>query len=99
MYVLFAPDPGGNPLFYGSDKVVHFGLFGLLAGTARWRFGPLLGVLALVLAYAALSEAVQWLALAERSGDLLDLIADAVGALAGWVVAGRALATRRFGRE
>jgi VanZ family protein len=92
--VLFSPDPGGPSVFAGSDKIVHVALFALLAGTARWRFEAARAVLPAVLAYAALSEIVQWLALAERSGDVLDLLADTAGALVGWYFAGRRL-TRR----
>jgi VanZ family protein len=94
LYVLFAPDSSAAPRFSGSDKVVHLALFALLAGTARWRFGPLRAVVIAVLAYAALSEVVQRLLLEHRSGDLRDLLADAIGVAIGWVVAGRLL-TRR----
>ena len=68
----------------GADKLVHAGLFALLAVTAVLRFGAVRRVLLGVLAYAAFSELVQALLLAERSGDAWDLLADAVGALAGW---------------
>lgn len=64
-------------------------LFLLLAATARWRFGAAAGVLIAVLAYAALSEVIQAQLLARRSGDLLDVAADAAGALAGWRLARR----------
>ena len=46
-------------------------------------------MLAWVLAYAVVSELVQALLLTERSGDLLDVLADAVGAAAGWALARR----------
>ncbi len=95
VYVLFAPAPAGNGLGPpGSDKAVHLLLFLLLAGTARVRFGAAPVVLGAVLAYAALSEVVQAVALTDRSGDLLDVVADGVGALAGWWAAGRWLAGR-----
>ena len=68
----------------GADKLVHAGLFALLSATAALRFGAARRVLLAVLVYAALSEVVQALLLAERSGDAWDLLADAVGALAGW---------------
>lgn len=89
LYVLFSPSPAGGGGPYGADKVVHALLFLLLAGTARLRLGARWPVLAGVLAYAGLSELVQALALAERSGDLLDLVADTAGALAGWSLARR----------
>ena len=93
LYVLFWPYPsGGGPP--GSDKVVHALLFLLLAGTAALRFGGSRSVLVAVLVYAALSEVVQALLLSRRSGDLADLLADAVGAVAGWLLAARLTARR-----
>ena len=90
LYVLFAPDPGGpDTSLPGADKAVHLLLFALLAATARWRLGSATAVLAGVLVYAVLSEVVQAALLAERSGDLLDVLADAVGAALGWVLAVR----------
>jgi VanZ family protein len=88
--VLFWPDPAGvgsGPP--GADKVVHAVLFGALAASARLRFGGARRVLAAVLAYAVVSELVQALLLPRRSGDLLDVVADVLGALAGWWLAGR----------
>ena len=87
LYVLFWPSPAGSDVrIPGADKLVHAGLFLLLAVTARLRFGALPRVLAAVLVYAALSELVQALLLVRRSGDLLDLLADAAGAVAGWLL-------------
>jgi uncharacterized protein (TIGR04206 family) len=95
LYVLFWPDPaGGGTQVPGADKVVHALLFGALAATARWRFGERRRLLAAVLAYAAVSELAQALLLSRRSGDLGDLLADAVGAGAGWLLAGWLLARR-----
>ncbi len=68
----------------GADKAVHAGLFLLLAGTAALRFGAAPLVLVLVLVYAAASELVQAALLAERSGDVWDLLADGLGAASGW---------------
>lgn len=81
--VLFAPSPGGGDSFTGADKVVHALLFAVLAAAASARLGRGRGVLGAVLAYAVLSELVQ-VALPTRSGDLLDVVADVVGALVGW---------------
>lgn len=92
LYVLFAPDPGGpDTELPGADKAVHLLLFALVAATARWRLGGRPAVLAAVLLYAALSEVVQGVALPGRSGDLLDLLADALGALLGSALASRRL--------
>ncbi len=95
VYILFAPSPAGPQGPPGADKVVHLLLFGLLAATARWRFGRPGVVLTTVLGYAALSELVQALFLPHRSGDLRDLVADAAGALLGGALTGRALSGRR----
>jgi VanZ family protein len=90
LYVLFWPAPAGSGVrLPGADKAVHAGLFLLLAGTARVRFGVRTGVLVAVLGYAALSEVVQAELLARRTGDLLDLVADVAGAAGGWRLARR----------
>lgn len=91
LYVLFTPRTGGDGLFYGSDKVVHLVLFGLLAATTRWRFGAGLWLVAV---YAPASELVQGLALPTRSGDPYDVVADLLGVLLGWMLAGRVLRAR-----
>jgi VanZ family protein len=70
---------------------VHLGLFALLAGTARWRFGRTWAVAAVAAVYAAVSEVAQGALLPARSGDLLDLLADLLGVALGWLVAGRLL--------
>jgi VanZ family protein len=87
--VLFWPTDGAEQPFPAADKVVHLVLFLLLAATARWRFGGALPALALVAVYAVVSEVVQGVALDERSGDALDVVADLVGAGLGWAVTGR----------
>jgi VanZ family protein len=89
VYVLFLPDPGGAPRFTGADKLVHAGLFALLAATARWRLGAGRAVWLAVAGYAAASEVVQHVWLAGRTGDVLDLVADLAGLGLGWVLAGR----------
>ena len=94
-YLLFAPSPPGPPLFPHADKVVHLGLFALLAATARWRFSASYEVLLAVLGYALGSEVVQSLVLPDRSGDPRDLAADTAGALVGRYVAGLLLARSR----
>ena len=93
LVVLFAPSGDGAAPFPQADKVVHLTLFALLAGTARWRFGPALVVLAVVAAYAPLSEVVQALALPHRDGDWHDAAADLAGVVLGWLLASRLLRT------
>lgn len=89
--------PPGIPL----DKVNHLigfavpvALF-LLAGVDRRL------VIGLAVLQAVVSEVVQGLLLPERAGDPWDLLADAVGILAGWAVAvgGRAVRRRHPGRR
>ena len=90
LYVLFWPHPAGAGVRVpGADKVVHAGLFALLTATAALRFGATRRVLALVLCYAAFSEVVQGLWLAERSGDPWDLLADTAGAVLGLLLVRR----------
>ena len=90
LYVLFARHPAGaSAVPAGADKLVHATLFGLLAATARGRFGGRAAVLAGVVAYGAGSEIVQGVLLPTRSGDVLDLLADTAGALLAWGLVSR----------
>jgi hypothetical protein len=93
--VLFWPIGVGEQPFPAADKLVHLLLFALLAATTRWRFGRVPPALLLVAAYAVVSEVVQGVALAERSGDPVDVVADLVGTGAGWLAAGRAMGRAR----
>ncbi len=92
--LLFAPSGGGAADVPGLDKVVHVAIFASLAGTTRWRFGSHQRLLGAVIGYAVLSELAQTALLSQRSGDPYDVVADAVGALAGWFLAGRWAARR-----
>lgn len=87
--MLFWPSQAGPTLFDGADKVVHLLLFAALAAATRWRFGPRVPGLLVVLAYAPLSELVQWLALPNRSGDPWDVVADLLGVTLGWLLSRR----------
>ena len=77
--VLFAPAsdvPAAPP---GVDKVVHLLLFTALTVAGRWagtRPGPLA---VLLLAYGAVSEVVQALSALQRSGSVVDWLADVAG--------------------
>lgn len=87
--VLYAPQGGGDPPFPNADKVVHLAVFfvpALLALAARL---PARGVVALLGVHAVVSEVVQGVVLAGRSGDPLDVVADLAGvalAVAVWGV-------------
>ncbi|MCW2572156.1 MAG: Conserved rane protein of unknown function [Frankiales bacterium] len=91
--VLFAPRAPSEHAIPNLDKVVHAGLFLLLAATTWWRFGAhRLGIIA-VIVYGGLSEVIQSVALPNRDGDIRDFCADAAGAVLGWLLA-RRLAAR-----
>ena len=99
-YVLFWPDPaGGGSGPPGADKVVHAGLFALLASTSRLQFGGHRRVLLALVGYAAGSELAQAVLLPTRSGDVGDLVADLLGVAAGWWLAGPGHAGRSAGRR
>ena len=86
LVVLFAPDAPSEHAIPNVDKVVHATLFLLLAATTWWRFDGRLAALASVVGYGGLSEVIQSVALPSRDGDVRDVLADAPGALLGWVV-------------
>jgi hypothetical protein len=90
--VLFAPGPAVPSAPAGTDKVVHVGLFAVLALTGRWA-GIRPRVLATLLPlYATGSELLQELPALQRDGSLGDFAADVAGALGGlllWELASR----------
>lgn len=92
LYALFAPAEPGPELFPNVDKVAHLLIFLALATTARWDRGPRPAVLAVVAAYAPVSELVQ--GLIGRDADPLDAVADLVGVALGWLVLGPRLPRR-----
>jgi hypothetical protein len=86
LVVLFTPSSGVPFAPAGIDKVVHAGLFALLALTGRWagaRPGPLAVLLVL---YAALSEVVQQVTHLNRTGSVADWLADIAGLLLGLAI-------------
>jgi len=89
LVVLFSPRAPSEQGIPNLDKVVHAGLFLLLAATTWWRFGGRWAGLLALIAYGALSEVIQSLTLAHRDGDVRDFLADAVGAVLGWTLARR----------
>lgn len=79
--VLYAPEAPGppSPIPHG-DKAVHamvFALPVLVAGLGRRGWWPVLAVLSVV--HAPVSEIIQHTALAHRSGDPWDVVADLAG--------------------
>lgn len=86
--ILFTPQSGVPDSPPGTDKVVHVLLFALLAGTGLWARLPRLPLLAGLVAYAAVSEVLQWLITPlGRGGDVADALVDVVGVGLGWLVA------------
>jgi VanZ family protein len=81
--VLFAPPsdvPSSPP---GVDKLVHLGLFLLLALTGRWAGVRRVALGAVLVGYAAVSEVVQGLDVVGRSASFADWCADVLGMIAG----------------
>lgn len=86
LVVLYAPQGGGPALFSQSDKVVHVIVFLVpvaLAVVAGFRRRVVAG---LFTAQAVVSELVQGVFLAHRSGDPLDAVADLTGVALGLLV-------------
>lgn len=85
--VLFAPrapsvDTGGLPI----DKVVHFGVFAAATAAVIWAGGGTRPTVAIMAAYAPVSEIIQAWAYPQRSGEIADVIADLLGVAAGaWI--------------
>ncbi|MBW3537978.1 VanZ family protein [Candidatus Parcubacteria bacterium] len=96
--VLFTP-PGSGPLpFAQADKLIHAGLFALLAATAGWRWRRRRIIAAGLLLYALTSEVIQGGWIAGRQFDLIDLLADSIG-LAAALAAGGARSSLKRNRE
>jgi VanZ family protein len=80
-WVSAQPIPAGPDLPY-SDKVAHFIAWGVLGALAHlWSGRPMLAVL-IASVHGALVELNQAFLIVGRRGELLDFIADLVGALA-----------------
>ncbi|MEK7139415.1 MAG: VanZ family protein [Patescibacteria group bacterium] len=84
MVAFFMPMAPGQVEFIWQDKAVHLTVFAALAGfflaaKPRWR----LLIIGLLIGYAIDSEIIQQLFVPGRTFQLTDLLADAVGILAG----------------
>ena len=95
LVMLFAPGSDVPSGFPGSDKIVHFSLFAVLAVTglrAGIRAVPLgLGLVG----YAATSEVLQAVLPINRDGDVRDAAADVLGLAVGLAL----VTTARRGRD
>lgn len=84
--ILFAPGsdvPSAPP---GVDKVIHAGLFAVLAFTGRWAGIGVRTTAALLVGYAIASELIQGLSPLGRDGSVADALVDAGGLLVGLVI-------------
>ncbi|WP_433263559.1 VanZ family protein [Actinosynnema sp. CS-041913] len=94
--ILFIPQSGVPDSPPGTDKVVHCLLFALLTVTGLVARLPRRPLLAGLVAYAAVSEVLQWLIVAlGRGGDVVDGLVDVAGIALGWLVARYALSRNR----
>ena len=74
--------------FEGADKVVHFGIFGVLGFLfeATYPKQDFYKYLAILLLYAIFTEIAQQLMDNGRSGDVMDLLADTLGIIIAYIV-------------
>jgi len=82
--------------FFSFDKVIHFGLYGGLAGILivgfkkqdrykRLRLEAIKAALAFSIVYGIVIEIFQGTVFVARSIDLLDIAANIVGSFFGWI--------------
>jgi hypothetical protein len=84
LVVLYVPTGPGTPLFAGADKVVHVLVFAVPVLLLLLTGVPAPLVVGVFAVHAGVSEVVQGAWLPERSGDVLDALADLVGVGLGW---------------
>ena len=83
LIAVYAPDGPGGPEINGFDKVIHVFIFAapalaaLMVGIrARWALG-------ILVVHAPVSELIQHFVLAQRDGDVFDVLADLGGIVLG----------------
>ena len=90
VWSLYWPRPASVETGLPLDKVVHFALFAVVTYAGVKAGIPGRAMAWLMLGQALLSEGVQHFLLAERSGDVWDLVADVAGITVGlWVARDR----------
>ena len=77
--VLFTPGDDVPSAPAGVDKLIHFTLFAVLALAGRWAGLRTLPLGLLLVAYAAVSEVIQWLGPLDRDGSVADGLVDVLG--------------------
>jgi hypothetical protein len=98
LVVLFSPGstvPSGLPI---DDKVVHAGLFAVLALTGSLAGVPPVPLAAGLVVYAGASEVLQTVLPIDRDGDWRDALADTAGVAVGMLAARAGEALRSDGR-
>lgn len=96
LVVLYSPRAPSVGSGVRLDLLVHVAVFAAVALVARWVGLRTVVVAVALVVEALLSETVQALWLRGRTGDLGDLVADAVGVVAGlWAWAALARRSRR----
>lgn len=89
LVVLYWPRAVGPTSDLPLDKVVHAAIFAAVAWTGARAGVPARPLVAALLAHAVLSEVAQAALLTQRSGDPVDALTDAAGALLGAAAAVR----------
>jgi VanZ family protein len=87
-YLCLRPSAGGEPSFLHADKWAHFLAFLVLAGTllALVERRHYAAVCAGLLVFGGAIEVAQFFMPYGRSAEWMDLAADGVGIVAGWLV-------------
>jgi hypothetical protein len=94
-----APGQGPENWFTHADKLLHVALFAAfwwLAGRAG--FAPALALAGALLGFGAAVEWAQAVLTATREASALDVLADAAGVAAGWIVTARHAAAASRGQ-
>ena len=79
LVVLFTPGPETPSVHPGVDKLIHMGMFAVLALTGLRAGVPPARLACGLVAYAAVSEVLQAVLPIGRDGEVLDALADSLG--------------------
>lgn len=88
-FMLFSPGSTVPSTLPHADKVLHLLMFGALAVSCRWAGVSVVATLGSLLVFAVLSEVLQAHLPINRSGNMLDVLADGVGIVCGLLLAQR----------
>ena len=79
LVALFTPGPDTPSVHPGVDKLIHLGMFAVLALTGLRAGVPPVRLACGLVAYAAVSEVLQAVLPIGRDGEVLDAVADSLG--------------------